>query len=139
MRAEVAGQSLMYGIIYIVACLTLACIFHFKVPFVRPKTDGPSSLDGCLAAMVLLNLYVGCAIMGFVGPMILQQGRHLDFGPDWLLRLSQVVGGVTAFYVAKRGTFVWGVLIIGAISIGILYLLGLGILATWRFVVHGTF
>jgi hypothetical protein len=118
----------MFSVIYVGVWLALAYTFYAKAPRVKPK------MDGCLVAIAVLNFYLAFAVVGFSLPTFLQQKTGLSFGPDWLMRASQLVGAVSGFYVGWRGMFVWGVLGILGISIGIAGFLAL---AAWQFVVNG--
>lgn len=115
----------MYSVLYVAVWLILVYVFHTKVPNATPKVDGG------LAALVMLGFYLSFGAVGFFLPTSLHDGMGLSFGPDWLMRLAQVIGAICAFYVGLRGTIVWGVLIV-------LGIVGWVAQAIWQFVAHGT-
>lgn len=115
----------MFSVVYIVLWLALAYVFHAKVLYAKPK------IEGFLAGVVMLGFYLSFSIVGFALPEGLRGMLGLSFGPDWLMRLSQVTGAVCAFYVGLRGTIIWGVLLILGIGITLVSWIGKTV---WQFV-----
>ncbi|KQW93589.1 hypothetical protein ASC94_13335 [Massilia sp. Root418] len=118
----------MFSVVYVALWLALVYVFHTKVPYAKPK------IDGFLTGVVMLGFYLSFSIVGFALPEGLHKMLGLGFGPDWLMRLSQVTGAVCAFYVGLRGTFVWGILLILGIGIAVASWV---IQTVWEFVAHG--
>lgn len=118
----------MFSFLYVAIWMAIACIFHAKVRRATPK------IDGFLSFVSMLGFYLSFAVVGLFLPVALHEKVGLDFGPDWLMRLSQVIGAACAFYVARRGTFLWGVLLVVGIVLGVA---GGAALMLWRFVIHG--
>lgn len=54
-----------------------------------------------------------------------------SFGPEWLIRLSEVTRAVWAFRVGLCGTLVWGILLILGIGISVANWI---IQTVWQFV-----
>lgn len=121
-------KASMFSVVYVVLWLALAYVFHTKVPYTKLK------IDGFVAGAVMLGFYLSFGIVGFALPEGLHKMLGLSFGPDWLMRLSQVTGAVCAFYVGLRGTVVWGILLVVGIGVAVVSWI---VKLVWQFVFHG--
>lgn len=118
----------MFSVVYVVLWLALVYVFHTKAPYAKLK------IEGFVAGAVMLGFYLSFSLVGFVLPEALHKMLGLSFGPDWLMRLSQVFGAVCAFYVGLRGTVVWGILLVVGIGIAMVSWITK---AVWQFAFYG--
>lgn len=116
---------MMLSMLYILLWAALAYIVATKVPKVKPRTSG---FQNALGTSIIYGAF---ALLGFALPMFLNDRAGLDFGPDWLMRTSQIVGAALAFYVGRRGAFVWG-LVFGLGFVALMLSVTIGLL--WRFI-----